>query len=155
MCVCIYVYVYMIHIHICWGDIYGYIPLRSSQTGLTCQFDTNVSQLLRRVFPWSYDPLPSLGELSSSSLNRKCVLLSLKLSVDQSNRPYDLKKHLFCHAPGSSVLGSLRSSAYRDVCVQASTSRLPEPTPLPVYRSVPPTHHHLTGAWLITPMLIK
>jgi hypothetical protein len=68
----------------------------------------------------------------------KCVLLPLKLSVDQSNRPYDLKKHLFCHAPRSSVIGSPRSSAYRDVCVQASTSRLPEPTPLTVYRAVPP-----------------
>jgi hypothetical protein len=99
--ICIYVYVYMIHIHICWGDLYGYIPLRSSHAGLkwhvTCcmleilvyyrnkqasnvllslQFDTNVSQLLRHVLPWSYDPLPSLGELSSSSLNRLFVCLS-------------------------------------------------------------------------------
>jgi hypothetical protein len=72
-----------------------------------------------------------------SHLNVKCVLLPLKLSVDQSNRPYDLKKHLFCHAPGSSVLGSPRSSAYRDVCVQASTSRLPELTPLTMHRAVP------------------
>ncbi len=90
----------MIHVHICWGDIYGYIPLHSSHTGLKwhvpcCMFtilvyycnkqasnvllsiqsDTNVSQLLRRVLPWSYDPLPSLGELSSSSLNRLSVCL--------------------------------------------------------------------------------
>jgi hypothetical protein len=50
----------------------------------------------------------------------KCVLLPLKLSVGQSNRSYDLKKHLFCHAPGSSVLGSPRSSTYRDVYVQVS-----------------------------------
>ncbi len=42
-----------------------------------------------------------------------------------------------CHTPGSSVLGSPRSSVYRDVCVQASTSRLPEPTPLTTYRVVP------------------
>jgi hypothetical protein len=76
-------------------------------------------------------------ELSSCS-ECKCVLLPLKISVDQSNRSYDLKKYLYCHAPGSSVLGSPRSSAYRDVCVQVSTSRLPEPTPLTVYRSVPP-----------------
>jgi hypothetical protein len=41
----------------------------------------------------------------SSLPESKCVLLPLKLSVDQSNRTYDLKKHLFCHAPGSSVLG--------------------------------------------------
>ncbi len=91
----------MIHIHIWWGDIYGYIPLRSSHVGLkwhvpccmntilvyhcnkqasnvllSIQFDTNVSQLLRHVFTWSYDPLPSLGELSSSSLNRLSVCLS-------------------------------------------------------------------------------
>ena len=90
----------MIHIHICWGDIYGYIPLHSSHAGLkwhvpycmlvilvyhcnkqvsnvflSIQFDTNVSQLLRRVLPWSYDPLESLGELSSSSLNRLSVCL--------------------------------------------------------------------------------
>ena len=105
VCVCIYicihVYVYMIHIHICWGDVYGYIPLRSSHVGLkwhvpccmhtilvyhcnkqdsnvllSIQFDTNVSQLLRCVLPWSYDPLPSLGELSSSSLHRLSVCLS-------------------------------------------------------------------------------
>jgi hypothetical protein len=53
---------------------------QDSNVLLSIQFDTNVSQLLRRVFPWSYDPLPSLGELphdplpslgelSSSSLN--------------------------------------------------------------------------------------
>jgi hypothetical protein len=53
--------------------------------------------------------------IRSSGGESKCVLLPLKLSVDQSNRTYDLKKHLFCHAPGSSVLGSPRSSAYRDV----------------------------------------
>jgi hypothetical protein len=41
-----------------------------------------------------------------------------------------------CHNPGSSVLGSPRSSTYRDVCVQTSTSRLSEPTPLTVYRDV-------------------
>jgi hypothetical protein len=43
---------------------------------ISIQFDTNVSQLLRPVLPWSYDPLPSLGELSSSSLNRLSVCLS-------------------------------------------------------------------------------
>ncbi len=42
-----------------------------------------------------------------------------------------------CHVPGSSVLGSSRSSAYKDFCVQTSTSRLSEPTPLTVYRDVP------------------
>ena len=31
---------------------------------------------LRHVIPWSYDPLPSLGELPSSSLNRLSVCLS-------------------------------------------------------------------------------
>ncbi len=89
----------MIHIHIYWGDIYGYIPLHSSHAGLkwhvpcmlailvyhwdkqtsnvilSIHFDTNVSQLLRHVLPWSYDPLPFLGELSSSSLNRLSVCL--------------------------------------------------------------------------------
>jgi hypothetical protein len=67
----------------------------------------------------------------------KCVLLPLKLSVGQSNRPYDLKKHLFCHAPGPSVLGSPRSSEYRNICVQTSTTWLPEPTPLTMRRAVP------------------
>ncbi len=91
ICVCIY------DTHTCilrfWGDIYGYIPLRSSHSGLkrhvpycihiilfyhcnkqasnvllSIQFDTNVSQLLRHVLPCSCDPLPSFGELSSSSL---------------------------------------------------------------------------------------
>ncbi len=91
----------MVHIRICWGEIYWYTPLRSSHAGLkwhvpscmlailvyhcnkqvsnvllSIQFDTNDSQLLRRVLPWSYDPLPSLGELSSSSLNRLSVCLS-------------------------------------------------------------------------------
>jgi hypothetical protein len=55
-------------------------------------------------------------------VNGKCVLLTLKISVDQSNRSYDLKKHLYCHDPGSSVLGSPRSSAYRDVCVSVRQS---------------------------------
>jgi hypothetical protein len=49
---------------------------QASNVLLSIQFDTNVSQLLRRVLPWSYDPLPSLGDLSSSSLNRLSVCLS-------------------------------------------------------------------------------
>jgi hypothetical protein len=49
---------------------------QASNVLLSIQFDTNVSQLLRHVLPWSYDPLPSLGELSSSSLNRLSVCLS-------------------------------------------------------------------------------
>ncbi len=45
----------------------------------------------------------------------------------------------------SRVIGSRqspRSSVYRDVCAQASTSRLSEPTPLTVYRAVTRSHHH-------------
>ena len=49
---------------------------QASHVHLSIQFDTNVSQLLGHVIPWSYDPLPSLGELSSSSLNRLSVCLS-------------------------------------------------------------------------------
>jgi hypothetical protein len=97
ICVCIYdTYTYMLR----WY-IYGYIPLRSSHAGLkwhvpccmhvilvyhrnkqasnvllSIQFHTNVSQLLRHVLPWSYPALPSLGELSSSGLNRLSVCLS-------------------------------------------------------------------------------
>jgi hypothetical protein len=69
------------------------------------------------------EPLYSVSKL-------RTFVRKTPLSVDQSNRSYDLKKHL-------SVLGSPRSSVYRDVCVQVSTSRLPEPTPLTVYRAVP------------------
>ena len=43
---------------------------------LSIQFDTNVAQLLRHVLSWSCDPLPSLGELSSSRLNRLSVCQS-------------------------------------------------------------------------------
>ena len=49
---------------------------QASHVLLSIQFDTNVSQLLRRVQPWCCDPLPSLGELSSSRLNRLSVCLS-------------------------------------------------------------------------------
>ena len=106
MCVCIYICIYVyvyIFVHITSAYMYMYqrVRLRSSHAGLqwhvpscmyailvyhcnkqasnvflSIQFDTNVSQLLRRVLPWSYDPLPSLGELSSSSLNRLSVCLS-------------------------------------------------------------------------------
>jgi hypothetical protein len=48
----------------------------SSHVLLSIQFDTIVSQLLCHVLPWSCDPLPSLGELSSSSLNGLSVCLS-------------------------------------------------------------------------------
>ena len=44
-----------------------------SNVFLSIQFDTNVSQLLRHVMSWSCDPLPSLGELSSSRLKRLSV----------------------------------------------------------------------------------
>ena len=49
---------------------------QGSHVLLSIQFDTNVSQLLRRVLSWSCDPLPSLGELSSSRLNRLSVCLT-------------------------------------------------------------------------------
>ncbi len=49
---------------------------QGSHVILSIQFDTNVSQLLRRVMTWSCDPLPSLGELSSSRLTRLSVCLS-------------------------------------------------------------------------------
>ena len=49
---------------------------QASHVLLSIQFDTNVSQLLRHVLSWSCDPLPSLGELSSSRLNRLSVCLS-------------------------------------------------------------------------------
>jgi hypothetical protein len=47
----------------------------ASNVFLSIQFDTNVSQLLRHVIPWSYDPFPSLGDLSSSNFNRLSVCL--------------------------------------------------------------------------------
>jgi hypothetical protein len=114
----------------------------------TQSFSTTISQVslcivmtltsMKGFKSWGLDATSVFVSAPLSETEGKCVLLPLKLSVDQSNRSYDLKKHLFCHTPGSSVLGSPRSSAYRDVCVQASTSRLPEPTPLTVYRAVPP-----------------
>jgi hypothetical protein len=69
----VYMYMYHIYIHL-YTHIYAL-----SHTHTYCyiiQFDTNVSQLLRRVLPCSCDPLPSLGELSSSSLNPLSVCLS-------------------------------------------------------------------------------
>ncbi len=62
----------------CW--MHGILVYRfneqASHVLLSIQFDTNVSQLLRHVLSWSCDPLPSLGELSSSRLNRLSVCLS-------------------------------------------------------------------------------
>jgi hypothetical protein len=49
---------------------------QASHVHLSIQFDTNVSQLLRRVLPWCCDPLPHLGEFSWSSLNGLSVCLS-------------------------------------------------------------------------------
>ena len=49
---------------------------QASHVLLSIQFDTNVSQLLRRVMPWCCDPLPYLGELSWSRLNGLSVCLS-------------------------------------------------------------------------------
>ena len=49
---------------------------QASHVHLSIQFDTNVSQLLRRVLPWCCDPLPYLGELSWSRLNGLSVCLS-------------------------------------------------------------------------------
>ncbi len=43
---------------------------------LSNPFDTNCSQLVRDVRPWSCPSLPSLCELSSSSMNRLSVCLS-------------------------------------------------------------------------------
>ena len=99
MCVCVYICIYM-YVYI--TSAYMYMSrLCSSQSGLqwhvafcihsntvilvyrcdkqtsnvilSIQFDTNVSQLVRRVLPWSCAPLTSLSELSSSSLNRLSV----------------------------------------------------------------------------------
>ncbi len=62
------------HVPCCMHAILVYrCNKQGSNVLLSIQFDTNVSQLLGRVLPWSYDPLPSLGELSSSSLNRLSV----------------------------------------------------------------------------------
>jgi len=41
-----------------------------------------------------------------------------------------------CHAPGSSALGAPDPRRTETFACQASTSRLPEPTPLIVYRAV-------------------
>jgi hypothetical protein len=62
----------------CWmhGILVYHFNKQASHVLLSIQFDTNVSQLLRPVLSWSCDPLPSLGELSSSRLNRLSVCLS-------------------------------------------------------------------------------
>ncbi len=49
---------------------------QASNVFLSIQFGTHVSQLVRHVLPWSYEPLTSLGELSLSCLNRLSVCLS-------------------------------------------------------------------------------
>jgi hypothetical protein len=51
-------------------------------------------------------------------------LLTLKLSVDQSSRPCDLKRHH--HVPGTSVLGAPGPRRTEPFARQTSTSRLPK-----------------------------
>jgi hypothetical protein len=46
------------------------------------------------VLPWSYDPLPSLGELSWSSLNRLSVCLSCLFWL--CNPPVVYRWHILC-----------------------------------------------------------
>ena len=65
------------HVACCMHAILVYrFNKQVSHVLLWIQFDTNVSELLRHVLSWSCDPLPSLGELSSSRLNRLSVCLS-------------------------------------------------------------------------------
>ncbi len=53
------------------------VPWRPNSSRCEVKFYSLCSdEKFRRVLPWSYDPLPSLGELSSSSLNRLSVCLS-------------------------------------------------------------------------------
>ena len=124
VCACIYICIYVyVYISICITSAYMYmyqrVRLRSSHAELqwhvpccmheilvyrcnkqgsnvllSIQFDTNVSQLLGRVLPWSYDPLPSLGELSSSSLNRLsvCLLCLFWLCIP----PVVYGRHILC-----------------------------------------------------------
>jgi len=118
--ICIYVYVYIsVYITSAYMYMYQRVRLRSSHAGLqwhvpccmhtilvyhcnkqtsnvflSIQFDTNVSQLLRHVLPWSYDPLPSLGELSWSSLNRLSVCLSCLFWL--CNPPVVYRWHILC-----------------------------------------------------------
>jgi hypothetical protein len=86
---------------------------QGSNVILSIQFDTNVSQLLGRVLPWSYDPLPSLGELSASSLNRLSKSLPLSLRKGFFHMPLPTYKNqvssshvnLFPNTEGAVVLG--------------------------------------------------
>ena len=77
VCVCVHMYIDVcIFIRIKHVILVYCCNNQDSHVLLSIQFDTNVSQLLRHVLPLSYDPLPSLGELSWSSLNRLSVCLS-------------------------------------------------------------------------------
>ena len=77
VCMCMYIYPYISPQHICicisefvfvphmqdYSDMYHdvctqyHCNKQVSNVFLSIQFDTNVSQLLRRVLPWSYDRL--------------------------------------------------------------------------------------------------
>ena len=60
---------------------------QDSNVILSIQFDTNVSQLIRHVLPWSYDPLPSLGDRLSV-----CLSCLLRLWIP----PVVYSRHIMC-----------------------------------------------------------
>ena len=64
-----------------------------------------------------------------------CVLLPLENLLWAKLRDYTISR--VNHAPGTSVLGVPDPRRTETFARQVSTSRLPEPTPLTVYRAVP------------------
>jgi hypothetical protein len=84
VCICINVFVFDPHMMDCsdmYHTVYTVILVyrcnkQTSNVFLSVQFHTNVSQLVRDVFPGSYTPLASLGALPSNTLNRLHVCLS-------------------------------------------------------------------------------
>ena len=123
MCVSAYIYVYMcmsiwyiyIYAEVIYTDIFLFAPHIQDSSDMyhtvcsqylftivinklqMCPSQFNLSrmfQFLRRVLPCSCDPLPSLGELSSSSLNRMsvCLLCLFWLCIP----PVVYGRHILC-----------------------------------------------------------
>jgi hypothetical protein len=103
-----------------------YVPSSSMKTPLS-------SQVGNLVFIPAFNVFSSV--LDSAFLESLCVLLPLENLLWAKLRDYVISRVNTC----SRVIGtwSPRSSTYRPFAWQASTSRLPEPPPLTVYRAVP------------------
>jgi hypothetical protein len=72
---------------------------KSTNSRMIHQLVFHTQQTIRETSTQDLDPLPlTNNDHTSVLLKGKCVLLPLKLSVDQSNGPYDLKKEFEMYA---------------------------------------------------------